>query len=341
MNHNIKSELSPLVVQPLPGIGDAMWYLPHMRALAAQSPTKKIILLTKETSKANELLMGEEIIEHYIWLQRDRRPQALQINQRHQGVWGSFKLANDLRMYHFETAWILHHSIFYANACRWAGIKNRIGHTPHKWCHGLTHPLLIDKKLPLTPREKSTNLLEGQGLWLDHYDYPLYIIPQAQQDAQQLLHRPNNLIKVILGIGASGAEKCWPIEKFIELTKWLLQQGCQVIVCGGPHEQPLAAQVMASCAHDNLLNCTNQTVQHTIAIIKLATLYIGNDTSLMNIAVNQRKKSWVFFGPTYTVYSDLITPMITASAQVRDITVDDVQQHVKEYLLNCYQNALV
>jgi len=36
-----------LVIQPLPGVGDAVWHLPHLQSIAAQPKEKAVTLLTK------------------------------------------------------------------------------------------------------------------------------------------------------------------------------------------------------------------------------------------------------------------------------------------------------
>lgn len=49
----------PLVIQPLPGIGDMIWHLPHIHAIAAASPNGQVDILTKRRSLADqELIIG-------------------------------------------------------------------------------------------------------------------------------------------------------------------------------------------------------------------------------------------------------------------------------------------
>ena len=45
-----------LIVQPLPGIGDMVWHLPHIHAIAATTVDGKVDLLTKPRSQADRLL---------------------------------------------------------------------------------------------------------------------------------------------------------------------------------------------------------------------------------------------------------------------------------------------
>src|SRR5277367_5575869 len=58
------------VVQPLPGIGDMIWHLPHLRALAA-AVGGAVTLVTKPRSGASELLAAEPAVRDIMWLDRN------------------------------------------------------------------------------------------------------------------------------------------------------------------------------------------------------------------------------------------------------------------------------
>ena len=45
-----RSKGGTLIVQPLPGIGDTIWHLPHYKAIARAAPNGRITLLTKGCS---------------------------------------------------------------------------------------------------------------------------------------------------------------------------------------------------------------------------------------------------------------------------------------------------
>ena len=52
-----------LVIQPLPGIGDVVWHLPHLKALAAASPDGRVTLMARPRTRAAELLEG---VDHHL-----------------------------------------------------------------------------------------------------------------------------------------------------------------------------------------------------------------------------------------------------------------------------------
>ena len=71
-----------VVVQPLPGIGDMVWHLPHIRALAAQAGGP-VTLLAKPRSRADEIFAAEATVGDIIWV--DRNPAVG--SGRHDGRW--------------------------------------------------------------------------------------------------------------------------------------------------------------------------------------------------------------------------------------------------------------
>jgi ADP-heptose:LPS heptosyltransferase len=100
-------------------------------------------------------------------------------------------------------------------------------------------------------------------------------------------------------------------------------------LCGGPSEQPLADHILNHISGvTNLIDATRNPLQETIALLGACDFYIGNDTSLMNLAVNQGKKALTFFGPTLTVYNPLTIPLTSPSQKVSDISLEEVLQRI-------------
>ena len=58
---------NPLVMQPMPGIGDMIWFLPHIRAIADHfSTTGTVSLLARPSTQATKLLSEEKSIKSVI-----------------------------------------------------------------------------------------------------------------------------------------------------------------------------------------------------------------------------------------------------------------------------------
>jgi ADP-heptose:LPS heptosyltransferase len=153
---------------------------------------------------------------------------------------------------------------------------------------------------------------------------PLRFSAEAAQVIAEKI-KPIGPTRILLGVGASDPQRVWPLDHFAVLMDRLTEQGLDVLICGGPAERPLSAQLMAKARHpERVWDCTHHTLQETMALFSQGTFYIGNDTSLMNLAVNQGKQSFTFFGPTYTVYDDLTVPIVSPTGRMADVTVDQV-----------------
>lgn len=322
----------PLCIQPLPGIGDMLWFLPHLRAIADHTPAKKIYILTKKSSLADQLLENEPWVAGFIWLKRDHRQQKNHVNRSHDGILGRWYLAQELKRYQFKQAWSLHHSNYYPQVMALAGIKERYGFSISKrrWLLNNNTVLAADfKSKPF--REQVTTFLQERGYDLQTFHHPLGISNFARSVVQEKLGAKPR-VRVALGIGASEADKVWPWEKFAQLANHLnqLEGGVQVCLCGGTSERATAEKINAHYAGQPglLFNGTDLPLQQSLALIESCDLYIGNDTSLMNMAVNQGRKAITLFGPTYTVYSDLTIPVIAQNQNISSISVEAVMDKV-------------
>lgn len=152
-----------LVIQPLPGIGDMVWHLPHLEALAGAGGA--VALLTKRRSRADELFAGSRLVDRVLWLER---AQSGDRPGRHDGPLGAWRLAADLRPHGFERVWILHDSPRYALAALLARIPVRIGFGTGRQRRFLSDRRIlprVDRHLPTV--EKATRLLALHGIAVD------------------------------------------------------------------------------------------------------------------------------------------------------------------------------
>ena len=107
------------VIQPKPGIGDVIWHLPFIRAIAAVSPGEQVTFLAPPTSGARELLVAEPAVAETIYFQHSGSELQRGINL--------MRLVALLRRRHFQKIWILDRTIRPALAAFLAGIPERIG----------------------------------------------------------------------------------------------------------------------------------------------------------------------------------------------------------------------
>jgi heptosyltransferase-2 len=265
-----------LVIQPLPGIGDMVWHIPHIQAIAHQEPEKKVSVLTKPSSLADHLLANMTEVVNVLWLHRRAG--------RHDGVLGFFRLVLELRQKRFRKVWLLHDSSYYAWATFLAGIPIRFG-LGGKW----QRFLLNASPVKLLPRkahrvEKSDWLLNGLGVPV-HRNFPL--LTQSLEIAKQVHERYHDFQRpwFVFGIGCSEASRQWGAKNFCTLLKELTTHpGGTCFLLAGFAEQAMSEEISGCVEEGQAIALVQSPLQEVIALMTAADLFVGNDTGMLNIS---------------------------------------------------------
>jgi len=265
-----------LLFQPLPGIGDTVWHLPALHAIAAQAPRGRLDLLTKPRSRADRLLAGDPSVREVLWLERNPG--------RHDGLAGLWRLVRELRARRYDRAWLLHDSTRYALALWLAGIPVTRGYGQR------ASRLLLSEPMALPGGTRNRHPIELAGVLLEAYG-----VPQTEEEprlpvspeAEERIGRRFGAIPqpwLALGLGSSEPRKQWGGERFAALAAELAGQGeWQLILLGAAAERPLAQAVLAAApghAHDAL----DLPIDDTAALLARCRGYVGNDTGFLNMA---------------------------------------------------------
>ncbi len=278
-----------LVIQPLPGIGDALWHLRAFKALARQSPTGKITLLAKPQSQVDKLLSHEPWIEEILWLD----------SKKHYGSMGGIMLGHFLRKKNFGEVWILHHSPRYYIAASFAGIRKRYGYG-FGWLKGmLTSSNTLDKKYRfLHPIARFETFFKKCRLPLKDEDRFLTPRVEALKKIRELLHKMPHPWTVF-GFGATNPQRIWSAERFADLAVALQRKKPQTIfLCGAKSEEQKGKEILALIQEKGGTAelATDYDLGLTCAFLSEADYFIGNDSGLLNLAGALGKKAIGLFG---------------------------------------------
>ncbi len=280
-----------LIIQPLPGIGDMIWHLPHIHSIAAISKTEKVSILTKPRSKADRLLLGDPYVDQILWLERNPG--------KHDGISGFFRLVAELRKYAFMSVWILHDSNRYAWASFFAGIPIRRGYG-----QGIQHLLLSDP-IHLDKAQLKLHPIEVSNLLLEKYAVPKIesepVLTLASKTALKVTKQFEKVRKpwIVIGMGSSEPFKQWGDERFAELIIELSRtQDCNIFLAGGSAEQGMADYITNKVSEVSIEvhQVIELPIDHVAALITQSSLYVGNDTGLLNMAASLRVPSIGLFG---------------------------------------------
>jgi heptosyltransferase-2 len=284
------------VVQPLPGIGDMIWHLPHIRALATHA-SAPVTLVAKPRSAADQIFRAEAAVGDVIWL--DRNPENRR--GRHDGGVGFARVAAALRARRFDAVYLLHHSKTLACLVMLAGIPAR-----HGYGFGLQRlflnrqPFLPAPALRLHPFDQATAWLTAAGIPLAEAEPILPTTAAARAIVRQRLgEAPEPLVAI--GIGSSEPYKQWGAPRFAALADGLLEsKPGRLVLIGGPAEAALAREIQALSRHGagQIVAAIGWDLAEIAALCALCAFYVGNDTGIMNIAAAVGLRSYGLFGGT-------------------------------------------
>ena len=322
-----------LVIQPLPGIGDMVWHLPHLHAIAAASPDERVSVLAKPRSRADILLRADESIDEVIWL--ERKPG------QHDGFLGWFRLVDLLRRFGVQSVWVLHDSVRYISAAWFAQIPERrsFGFGQQRWFQ--TTPLHLPHDADRHPIAKADLLLKLHGLTTTEGAADLVVdhtLVKAVGESFAGAIEP----WLAVGIGSSEPHKQWGRERFAELIRRLVvRRRVSIMIVGGAPDRPAAKWVIEQAGDENVFDATDLSVDVTAALLSRCRLYVGNDTGFLNIAAAVGVDALGLFGGSpplrHSRHVHVVLPEGGIEAQYGDrymerISVDSVEGAVNRLL---------
>lgn len=295
-----------LIVQPLPGIGDMVWHLPHIHAIAAATATGPVDILTKPRSQADRLLIADPSVRRVLWVERD--------SGHHAGVVGIFRLANRLRCEAYQRVWVLHGSARYPLAAWLAGISERIGYGvgSQRWLSSVPVRLPTECR-HAHPTVRADALLHALEVPRTEPEPRLPVLATAEQTVlERFTAWPRPWIA--LGIGSSEPWKQWGAARFAELAVALHQRSSgSVFMVGGPVERSLGDDLLCQVQGKGgkIVDAIALPLEQTVALLAQSAGYIGNDTGVLNIAAAVETPALGLFGGS---------PPLTHSGLIHAIT---------------------
>jgi heptosyltransferase II len=287
-----------LVIQNKMGIGDMVIYLPFIEAISKKFNTP-VSILVKESSKAEQFLQDNNIINKIIILERSNKLK----NGRHDGFTGLYNLARDLRQHNFDKVFIFNSSFRFNIIVRIAGIKNIY-----------QYPLLQKKAQHVIDAAKE---LLKKKLDLDIESNPkISISNQSVQEAKSKYKISSDEKNILLGIGGSGPTKRIPAKIFIKLMHLITQKyKCKFFLATGKNiqEQEILKEILSTEFKNRCYPLDNLNLTEILPIIKNCDISICNDSSFSHLSSGLGIKTIVLMSDTpllYGNYSSKMFPII-------------------------------
>jgi heptosyltransferase-2 len=290
-----------VVIQSKQGIGDVIWHLPYVRAIAAASPGGKVVFLALPSTHAQELLQAEACVERTIYFES----RGSELGR----VVRLIRLVAALRGLQCGTAWFLDVTVRPAVAALFAGIPNRIGVGigPQRW-------FITNRGVDPGPHRDDPYPFK----WLDALMAQMKLTVAGSEPDLQLPPEPIAAIRrqfgaqarpwVVLGLGGSHPLKQWPNATWVEFVAALRQRFAGTIFfIGGPAQAPQAAELTARTAGAPAVDATALALVEAAALLREADLFVGPDSGPMNLAAAVGTPAFAMFGATRVLtYSKFI-----------------------------------
>jgi len=120
--------------------------------------------------------------------------------------------------------------------------------------------------------------------------------PAAEEWAEKLIGEEARGAAVLINPGAGWGAKRWPVERYAEVARTLLNRGCRVFLNAGPGEVLLADEVVKRTGGGAIsLLCS---VEQLIAITRRVSLAIAGDTGPLHLACALGRPVVGIYGPT-------------------------------------------
>jgi heptosyltransferase-2 len=304
------AEPKTAIVHHRSGIGDLVWHVPYIRAIAQRSAGGKVTVIARPSCRAAELLAGEAWVERVI--EFDHRPRKSEGRRgKHDSIRGQLEFVTELKQHRFDRIYIFSSRPRYGILALLAGIPQRAGFGFNRFERlFLNVPRFIERHRGagswVYPEASAFAIAHG---FVDAPAVPKLALPAdalAEADAALApLPRP----RYALAIGASDAAKNWGSERFATLAEDLTARGCGVLLLGGPAERAVAEAIIASLPQNHrglVLALTQPSVLRSAAALRLCDFCIGNDTGMLNVAAASDVPALGLFGATLPLSHDPI-----------------------------------
>lgn len=269
-------------------VGDAIMALPALRTVRTRFPDAEITILAKSYIAA--IYEHQSVCDKLLPLESNGN------------------LIAELRAHKFDTALLLQNA-FHAAWLAWrAGIPERIGYARDGRSILLTRAVRVPTpgEIPAHEQFYYLELLRRAG-WTDSQageeHIALSVSLENRRRAEEFLAaagaRPGKL-RIAVGAGASyGSAKCWPPDRFAELSNRLRSASdAEIILFGTAAEAPVSAAIVAGMRHAPIDLTGKTSIADLPALLSQCHVFVGNDSGAMHVAAAVGLPVVAVFGPT-------------------------------------------
>jgi len=275
------------VIHSYNGMGDLIWHLPYIHAVAKQTEEKKIILFSKKTTNAQELLSADPYIDKIINLDDTR---GIFTN-----LFSLFRISKSLKENNIKKLWIFHESTKYALAGLTGGVKERLGYE-----YGL-QKFFLSKRNVMPKSSKIERPFEKARIFLDSHEIkkikPNFFIKKKSLLKIKKKYKKRLKPWVVISSTNKADFKKWPNERFSKLID-LMSESFKgtIFIIGAPEEKEFINKITYNLKKTKKIITSCVSLHENAAIIYNSSLFIGLDSGAYNLSALIGTPSYAIMG---------------------------------------------
>lgn len=272
MNNSVKN----ILIVRTDRIGDVVLTLPLTVIIKKHYPECKVSFLVRDYTK--DILANHPFVDETIILKEEN------------GRIVFFDNLKQITSRHYDACIVVNPRFTIALILFLSGIKKRIG-TGYRLYSFFFNQKVFEHRKYAEKHEVEFNLSLLQKIGIketaseENISYHLSIDNKSLEYADQILINEKIDSKkplVIIHPGSGGSSIDLPVEKFIQLTKKIIDDGFQVVITGNTKEIEICRRLVLSNKVKNLAGKFN--LVQLIALISRSTVFISNSTGPIHIA---------------------------------------------------------
>ena len=292
------------VIQVKPGIGDVIWHLPFIRAIAAATPKRQVTFFAPPTSAAKDLLATEPGVATTIYFRHAGSELQRGINL--------VRLVALLRAHRLQSIWILDRTIRPALAAALARIPERIGLGLGPQRAFITNAGIGQEHFHDHPIDWLRALMAAMKVPLPSTEPDLQVsVSVLRAIAQKFTQRARPWL--VVGLGASHRDKDWTDVAWRDFLTGLRTPGT-IFLVGGPAYDARAEKLIFASGSTQTVNACDLSLIEAAALLRLADLFVGPSSGPLNLAAAGGTQAFGLFGST---------PVLTYSKFIHAIVPED------------------
>jgi heptosyltransferase II len=275
-------------------IGDTILTVPFLRNLRYAEPDAHIVWVVAPGT--SDVVLGIPYVDELVYWD----PVTIHADSRgtHKTFGDKVRFIRELRSQRFDKVYVLKRSLSSALIALLSGARERVGFDTEG------RGLLLTKRVPYRQDqhevENFLDVLRADGIPVRDDYLESWTTQDEENVASEILAgegvTPAELLALIHPFAAI-PQRGWHLEDFAQLAVRLREQGLRVAVLGSPRERGIFESARHLFGDDCVDLVGKSSIRVTMALLRKATIFVGNDSGIMHLAAAAAIPLVALFGP--------------------------------------------